>query len=308
MLWLLFYHSLRRDQALITFKRLSECTLEEAVHVWNEGFAGYFVPIVLSVESFVNRLVLEELSPALSFIACRDSRAVGIVLNGIREVQGRKVAWNGGTGVAQKERGTGVGQAMIDHALELYREQGVHIATLEAISENQRAISLYKSRGYEVVDDMLYLACDSKLPDLAADVDGLTAVPGTALDLKPYERMLPWQFQWPSYRRDGQSLLVLEQGKPVACALYRRSFDPAGADIGVTISQLRVLDGREDREALLRFLLARIAEPGRSSYKRTVPMLRSDDALLRLLTELGFKPSNLEQVFMMQELQRKRLD
>ncbi|WP_048748738.1 GNAT family N-acetyltransferase [Paenibacillus sp. P22] len=293
---------------MITFKRLSECTLEEAVHVWNEGFAGYFVPIVLSVESFVNRLVLEELSPALSFIACRDSRAVGIVLNGIREVQGRKVAWNGGTGVAQKERGTGVGQAMIDHALELYREQGVHIATLEAISENQRAISLYKSRGYEVVDDMLYLACDSKLPDLAADVDGLTAVPGTALDLKPYERMLPWQFQWPSYRRDGQSLLVLEQGKPVACALYRRSFDPAGADIGVTISQLRVLDGREDREALLRFLLARIAEPGRSSYKRTVPMLRSDDALLRLLTELGFKPSNLEQVFMMQELQRKRLD
>ncbi|WP_164763100.1 GNAT family N-acetyltransferase [Paenibacillus humicus] len=293
---------------MITFKRLSECTLEEAVHVWNEGFAGYFVPIVLSVESFVNRLVLEELSPALSFIACRDSRAVGIVLNGIREVQGRKVAWNGGTGVAQKERGTGVGQAMIDHALELYREQGVHIATLEAISENQRAISLYKSRGYEVVDDMLYLACDSKLPDLAADVDGLTAVPGTALDLKPYERMLPWQFQWPNYRRDGQSLLVLEQGKPVACALYRRSFDPAGADIGVTISQLRVLDGREDREALLRFLLARIAEPGRSSYKRTVPMLRSDDALLRLLTELGFKPSNLEQVFMMQELQRERLD
>ncbi|MGU3472860.1 GNAT family N-acetyltransferase [Paenibacillus sp. D51F] len=289
---------------MITFKCLSECTLEEAVNVWNEGFAGYSVPISMSVESFVNRLVLEELSPTLSFLACRDNRAVGIVLSGIREVQGRKVAWNGGTGVAQEERGTGIGQAMIDHALELYREQGVDIATLEAISENERAIRLYKSRGYEVVDEMVYLACDSKLPDLAGDVDGLTAVPGTALDLKPYERMLPWQFQWPNYRRDGQSLVVLERGKPVAYALYRRSLDSAGTGIGVTISQLRVLDARDDHDALLRFLLAHIAEPERSSYKRTVPMLRSDDALHRLLTELGFKPSNLEQVFMLQELQR----
>ncbi|ASS66956.1 MULTISPECIES: GNAT family N-acetyltransferase [unclassified Paenibacillus] len=291
---------------MITFKRLSECTLEEAVKVWNEGFAGYFVPIAMSVESFVNRLVLEELSPALSFVASRDNRAVGIVLNGIREVQGRKVAWNGGTGVAQEERGTGIGKAMIEHALELYREQGVHIATLEAIRENGRAIALYKSKGYEVADDMVYLACDSQLPGLAADGDGgWTVAHGAAPDLKPYERLLPWQLQWPGCRRDGQSMLVHEEGKPVAFALYRRSFDPAGADIGVAISQLRVLDDREDREALLRFMLARIAEPGRSPYKRTVPMLRSDGALLRLLTELGFKPSNLEQVFMLQELRRE---
>ena len=40
----------------------------------------------------------EGLSPRLSVVAFKNNEPVGIVKNGIREIDGKKVAWNCGTG------------------------------------------------------------------------------------------------------------------------------------------------------------------------------------------------------------------
>ncbi len=126
--------------------------MEEATEAWNKGFEGYALNQEMSVEKFIYRLHTEELSPTLSFIAYDQKEPVGIVLNGFRKVDGKMIAWNGGTGVFASYRGKGIGKLLIHHALEIYQQEGANIATLEALIDNYPAIKLYESQGYKMVD------------------------------------------------------------------------------------------------------------------------------------------------------------
>lgn len=287
---------------MVSFKRMNECKLDEVVQVWNEGFKGYFFDATMTVEMFLNRLVLEELSPTLSFVAYQDQRPVGIVLNGIREVEGRKIAWNGGTAVVEACRGTGVSGKLMDYALQLYREEGVQLAMLEAISENERAIRLYKGKGYDKNDTILYLSTDQVLPELIeAGKADYSFHHGTAQDVKKHATLIPWQSQWGNFRRDGETLLVHEDGRLIAYALFKRTYNADGNHIGVTVAQVQVLEERGDRQQLLSFLLSKTLYPERESFKRTMPVLASHLEWVHTLQSLGFKQT-LSQVWMTQEL------
>jgi hypothetical protein len=91
----------------LEIRRLNTCTFDEAVQIWNEGFKGYFVDTTLSLDGYVARLHNEGLSPEYSLIAFRAGNPAGFLLNGIRTNGGKKVAWNGGTGVDPEFRGSG---------------------------------------------------------------------------------------------------------------------------------------------------------------------------------------------------------
>nr|WP_309100115.1 hypothetical protein [Fredinandcohnia onubensis] len=67
----------RGDKIMITIKRLSQCTLEDAVVAWNKGFEGYYFDMTTTVDFFTRRLILEGLSPTLSVIAYDEERPVG---------------------------------------------------------------------------------------------------------------------------------------------------------------------------------------------------------------------------------------
>lgn len=288
---------------MISFKRLNECVLDEAVEAWNEGFAGYFLDMTMSPEAFLNRLTMEGLSPALSFVVYAEGRPAGIVLNGIREIQGIRVAWNGGTGVVPEYRGKGISRTLMDHALQIYREESVQLSTLEALSPNERAIRLYKSKGYETVDRILYMGCDQALLKL----DGVEAAEytyrhGTPQDIKAYEALMPWQSQWANFRRDGEALLVHEKEHVIAYALFKRIYDADGENNGISVGQVRILEQRADQERLLQSLLSKILQPERTSFKRTFPVLASDKQLLHSLKSLGFE-EKLSQVWMSLALQ-----
>lgn len=283
---------------MVSFKRLKECKLEEVVQVWNEGFAGYFFDATMTVEMFLNRLVLEDLSPTLSIVAYQGDRPAGIVLNGIRHIQGSKIAWNGGTGVIEEYRGKGISRALMEYTFQLYREQHVQLASLEAISENKKAIRLYKGQGYETVDHILYMSTDRALPELI-DAGGADYAydHGTPYDVKEYAALIPWQSQWENFRRDGETVLVHEDERLIAYALFRRIYNADGVNNGVTVAQVQILENREDQDELLRFLLSKTLHPERASYKRTLPVLASNSLLLHTLQTLGFEQT-LSQVWM----------
>ncbi|MEH7086673.1 GNAT family N-acetyltransferase, partial [Neobacillus drentensis] len=84
----------------ITFKKLTECTIQDTITAWNRGFEGYFVQLEMTPELFFNRLVNEGLSLEHSLIAFDEEKPVAIVLNGFRVIDGQKTSWNGGTGIA----------------------------------------------------------------------------------------------------------------------------------------------------------------------------------------------------------------
>lgn len=289
---------------MIQIKRLSECTLEQALQAWNDGFKGYFIDATTTIDAFTARLGKEGLSPALSVVAFAGEQAIGLLLSGVRTINGKKVAWNGGTGVAPEFRSQGVGKLLVDAALKIYREEQVAIATLEAISQNEKAIALYQKMGYEVIDRLLFLQRDGALPETAFSTGNGRSYEikrGLAQDVKTlpfYKGMSPWQTQWSS-AASGESVIAFDcSGEAVGYSLFIRAFDDEGKLLRITLLQCEAKPDREDADDILRRLLQETNTPFEASVTRgTFNFPASNEKVCELLKEAGFEQKN-EQVNM----------
>ncbi|MCG3083245.1 GNAT family N-acetyltransferase [Anoxybacillus sp. LAT_35] len=290
---------------MLQIKRLSECTLEEAVRAWNAGFEGYYFPIQLTLESFLQRLVGEGLSPSLSIIVFHHEEPVGIVLNGIREFQGTLIAWNGGTGVAPAFRKTGIGTELMEATLDIYQQASVELATLEAISENERAIGLYKKFGYEIVDELEYLQFQKAIPRLLEDepFQAEITIPEQISHLSFYKGRHPWQTQWQSAKNDEALLAKDERGYNIGYAYYRRVFDATGKHEKTILFQCEAHPARDDAEPILRFLLTNVFGTCPDEVVKVVaniPITYSSPTY-SLLKEIGFQ-TTVKQVWMQKRM------
>ena len=293
----------------IVIKSLAEVSLADALKAWNDGFEGYFVNIRFSMDPFVWRMGMEGLSPELSVVAYSGSRPVGIVVNGIRTIGDRKIAWNGGTGVATDMRRQGVGRQLVDVCLDLYRDHGVHTAYLEAIAENHRAIALYESVGYTTIDRVTALEQSNPLPPgaFSPSLNGRYTLkdgdPADVAKLPFYQAQAAWQTQWPSVR-DGRSVVVYDAaGTAMGYALYKRGRNPAGEVTHIALYQCEVKDVPEAaQEAWLNALLSEVYPAGLECRRVTVNLRASNAPLLRVLARAGFTP-RVQQVMMARDME-----
>jgi GNAT superfamily N-acetyltransferase len=290
---------------MITIKRLSQCTLEEALTAWNKGFEGYYFDMTLSLESFFNRMVLENLSPALSVVAFHDSKPVGLVLNGIRTIDGKKIAWNGGTGVAPEYRSKGVGVKLMEEVLSLYEKENVDTATLEAVSHNDRAIKLYEKMGYQVVDRIAHLGLSAPLK-FKEPTGGFRVQVKKVRDVQDvsfYNKLMPWQVQWQNIR-DGESIHALdEKGETIGFALSKRKYDDDGTLSGILLFQCEAHPEHQEKEAVLRTLLheAFAFSYTEEIHRTAVNLSKSNQLVHEILEKVGFI-EKAEQVFMIKEM------
>lgn len=295
---------------MITIKRMSDCTFAEVTKAWNRGFEGYFFPIAMTEEMLVQRLGAEGYVLNLSVVAFDGQEPVGLVASGLRTINGRKVAWNGGTGVATAYRRQGVGRQLMGETLALYQEAGVHDATLEAISENVKAIALYEQLGYEVVDRLLFW---QRTDALSADHFGAGVADGRyrvrhvlaqeASGLAFYQADAPWQNQWQSMR-DGEALLVEDaQGQAVGYAMYKRMANDEGKISAIVLRHCVAQPGHADADTILRVALSELYAPHELECRRsTFNLPASQEQLLQILQEAGFGPSGTEQVYMVKKM------
>ncbi|MEH7238245.1 GNAT family N-acetyltransferase [Bacillus sp. JJ1562] len=288
---------------MITIKRLSECTLEDAVVAWNKGFEGYYFDMTTTADLFTRRLILEGLSPTLSVIAYDGDRPVGLILNGIRLINGKKVSWNGGTGVDPEYRGKGVGKKLIEAVLVIYEEEGVEIATLEAIKENETAISLYEKVGYKIIDELVHLQHTGQLSKEAflSEKNQFTFIKGIpidALQVPFYTAMVPWQTQW-NNARDGELILTLDEDEAiVGYAIFKRLFNEEGELQSIILFQCEADPLHEQKEDIVRELLKMVFGQTSLHVARTVANMSVSNNILRdLLEKEGFNVK-AEQVFM----------
>lgn len=288
-------------------KRLSECTLTEAVQAWNEGFKGYFADVSTTLDRFVSRMGKEDLSSELSIVAFLENRPVGFVLNGFRVIDGKKVAWNGGTGVIPEYRGQGVGKKLMEAVLDLYQQEKVELATLEAISANERAISLYQAMGYQVTDRLLFLHhadSFSETPFLLADRQAYQVqhgIPQETRTLPFYRSMAPWQTQWASLK-NGEAVFLLDNGVTVGYALYERTLDETGQTSRITLFHSEAEPQRDDADRILSTLLAEVFVPfDREMARGTFNFAASNQRAVELMTGAGFD-LRAEQVYMIRQM------
>lgn len=224
-------------------KTVSQCTLEETLKTWNKGFEGYFVQIEMNEEMFLNRLVGEGLSPELSIVAFEHNNPVGIVLNGIRQIDGKKTSWNGGTGISPDYRGKGISRALMEETIAIYERENVEIATLEAIKENKVAIALYEKYGYTITNQLLFLSGEfaPKIEEQNA-IHVETIRPEQLPYLTFYQEDVPWQCSWQSNKQGEAKVFFNMNNEAIGYMLYRIVFDTDGAIDHIVLYQLELLE------------------------------------------------------------------
>ena len=293
---------------MIEIKRLVDCTIQEGVDAWNYGFEGYYFDMKTTPEKFINRFFLEGLSPSLSIVAFQDHQPVGIVLNGIRELKRKKIAWNGGTGVASHLRNKGIGKLLMEETLSILKEENVDIATLEAVSDNKKAISLYEKMGYEIVDQLEYLKMlgpikTNGFTDFKGDYTIERAIPQQVANIPFYKEMNPWQTQWQN-AKDGEALILKDSSAAIiGYAYYRRAFNEEGKHITTVLYQCEAEQGHRYAEKIMRLLLNEALASTSNEINFVVPNMPIEKSHITysILKEMGFK-STTSQVYMMKQM------
>ncbi|MFS0557590.1 GNAT family N-acetyltransferase [Brevibacillus sp. 179-C9.3 HS] len=299
---------------MITIKRMSDCTFAEVTKAWNRGFEGYFIEFTMTEEMLVQRLGGEGYVLSLSVVAFDGTEPIGVVASGMRTIAGRKVAWNGGTGVATEYRRQGVGKQLMDATLDVYREAGVEVATLEALSQNTKAIALYEQKGYEVVDRLLFLQQNGPLAEnafqtnLQADYQVRRILAPEAAMLPFYVTDVPWQNYWLNLR-DAQAVLVEDrEGQAVGYAMYKCSVNEEDKVSGIVLRQCVAQPERPDAQDILKTALAHVYGPLEHDCRRSTFNLRaSDTSLVDILEAAGFVPSETEQVYMVKQMEAAKI-
>nr|WP_263327495.1 GNAT family N-acetyltransferase [Neobacillus sp. Marseille-Q6967] len=277
----------------IIFKRLTECTPQEIITAWNQGFEGYFVQIELTPEIFFNRLVNEGLSLNHSIVAFDAQQPVGIVVNGFRTIAGKKTAWNGGTGVAVKYRGKGVSRLLMEETLKIYEEEVVDVATLEAIKENEKAIRLYERYGYKINDSLVYL---NGTPELKRNhsIQIRTIRPERLPSLSFYKDNIPWQCQWQSVKTGESQVYFNQEQIPLGYSLFKRIWNLEGKLEKVFLFQLELLEVNAD---LMKAIFAAMTQEESRMVNFTTVNASLSNPAIKYLVENGFKKTT-EQVQM----------
>ncbi|WP_160647929.1 GNAT family N-acetyltransferase [Chengkuizengella marina] len=288
---------------MITIKRLSDCSFQDAVTAWNRGFTGYYMDAQVTMESFLNRFVSEGLSTELSILAYKENEPIGLVLNGIREINRKRVAWNGGTGVAPEFRGTGVGKLMMTDTFTIYKENGVNMAALEAIKENEKAIKLYQKLGYDIKDQLLIYESSNFSQSISFRGDfseyGILKVNPSQIQHVPfYKTRLPWQTQWQSVI-SGEGLIVTDKsGEQIGYALYKQNYNDNGSHVSTTLYQCETLQDRNDKQVIAAYILSHCFSPFDQKLKRMIMNLsHTNQVVISLLHKSGFE-KKIEQVYM----------
>jgi len=131
-------------------KNLEDVSIPIILNAFLKAFEGYFVQFPTDQAYFEARWKLSKVRFDLSFGVFDDNELVGFVLHGIDFRAGRLEAFNTGTGVIPDYRGQGLVHKMYDHFLPILRAHGINHLSLEVITDNEKAIHIYKQIGFDI--------------------------------------------------------------------------------------------------------------------------------------------------------------
>ncbi|MNO32081.1 Acetyltransferase (GNAT) family protein [compost metagenome] len=284
---------------MFTFSTLSEIPLQDAIAAWNTGFEDYYTNLQMDCRVFLGRFHREDLLPEESIMLYADGEAAGFTLNGVRTVNGEKMAWNGGTAVLPAYRGQGIGRRLLEENMRRYAIAGVQIATLEAFVQNETAIALYEKYGYRSKGTTLFYALNGEFTvplesgqaSGGGEEDGLKireCAAAEAAALPFYDYSGPWQTHWPSLK-DGRCLIAEKNGAALGYIQFRRVYSETGQLSGIQLYPGKLREDLPAAGRLIHLLLSRIFRTSGSGVSLgTVHTPSSDHRTRSWLEAAGF--------------------
>ena len=257
------------------------------------AFADYLAgPFQITLEQYPSFIGRQGIALARSRAAVRDGAIQAFAFVCPRPEVGR---WRLGVmGALPAARGTGAAPALLDDFVARTQAEGLPFAELECFAENERALRLYRSRGFEVVCALNgWKPADGAAPaaESAREVQAVARADAFAWLADANQRMawLPFPLTDRALSSQPRPLTFWRHGgAQIAFSVVQ--------DTPTTIHSLVDLDpAQRDAEVLARALLA--AHP--DAY--APPVLR-DDLGGEALRRAGFAPHGKSQVLMKRPL------
>jgi ribosomal protein S18 acetylase RimI-like enzyme len=258
------------------------------------AFADYLNgPFNLPLDQWPQLLGRQVVDLALSRVAMQDGQVLAFAYTAQRPAIGH---WRlAAMGAVPQARGSGAAAALLDDFIARAGAAGMQGVELECFAQNERALRLYRGRGFEPLHELhgWRRPADAQL----APAEGGSATPVALqdafawLDALAQERAdLPLQVTPPSLR----ALPVALQAWRLASAMLVFSAGPAGLTVH---SLVDAQPAQRDAQALVAQLLAR--HPGQAV---TVPQLQRPDLGGQALLRLGFERQPLHQLLLRRAL------
>jgi ribosomal protein S18 acetylase RimI-like enzyme len=312
------------DHRNIRIGRMNTCTFDQVLELSQRGWEGYreemsrFFPLMApapqaetvqteasketrpapsALDRLLDRFGSNKIRAERSIVAFVDGKPAGYVFIAIKDVNGRRLAWNGGTAVLPEFRGLGLAKAMMQEVPAVLREQGVDRAYLEVVVKNDRAISAYRNGGFQIADRVIGLRRTERLLRPFYDGDRPTTIQlkyGKPKDVAQFSfcrEEAAWGSMWHGIGEGGESLIAYDAaGHAAAYALFQRSRGTeAGEYQSITLYQCEVNPTAAEQELLFRLLLSEVyGNPDVACNRSTSNLSMSYPVLISLLKDAGF--------------------
>lgn len=134
---------------------LSTTSIADLVQVFNASFEGYFIPIQLNETVLLDKMKSENVFLEYSVGVSINNQLVAFILIGIDSKNNQLLSYNAGTGVIPEFRGQHLPKKMYAYLLPLLHKNNIRNHYLEVITQNQKAIKIYESIGYQVTKKVI---------------------------------------------------------------------------------------------------------------------------------------------------------
>lgn len=177
-------------------RTLENISIEKIVDALAKSFKDYYVKIPYDYDYWRERLRLARCNKNLSVGSFDGDQLVAFILNCIDDEQGIKTAYNTGTGVIEEYRNQKLVDKMYDFITPKLQENGAGKLKLEVITQNERAIKVYKRIGFQLVENRTLFSFGGMLDEIAENEVKIKEVPKSEFDnLENKETYYTWDFR-----------------------------------------------------------------------------------------------------------------
>lgn len=135
-------------------KSLSKVEFEKIFLAFSKAFEDY--EIQLNANELKAMWKRRGYDPNLSFAAFEDGNIVSFTLNGIGFFNGKKMAYDTGTGTLKEYRGQGLSTKIFDYSIPNLKKANINYYLLEVLQDNTSAVSVYQKVGFKVSREFNY--------------------------------------------------------------------------------------------------------------------------------------------------------
>lgn len=184
-------------------KSLEKIDFETIFIAFSKAFADY--DIQLNADELRVMLKRRGFNPELSFAAFEGEDIVAFTLNGIGNYNGKKMAYDTGTGTLKQYRGQGLATKIFEYSLPFLKKENINHYLLEVLQHNSKAVSVYRKINFQTTREFNYFVWKNE--EFKNEIEEVSKpFKIESIDIEDYDMLSDfWDF-YPSWQNSFESI------------------------------------------------------------------------------------------------------